>query len=45
MLFGVVAIGLLACKLDLPRIQAWAQSMLTDVNGTLDNTTRPATCA
>ncbi len=38
-LFGLVAIGLLIVKLDLPRIQAWAQSMLSDVNGTLDNTT------
>ena len=26
-------------KLDLPRIQAWAQSLLSDLNGTLDNTT------
>ena len=38
-LFALVAVGLLVVKLDLPRIQAWAQSLLSDLNGTLDNTT------
>jgi uncharacterized membrane protein (DUF2068 family) len=38
-LFGLLAIGALIVKLDLPRIQAWAHSLLSDINGTLDNTT------
>ena len=38
-LFGLAAVALLIVKLDLPRIQAWAQSLLSDLNGTLDNTT------
>jgi len=38
-LFGLVAVALLIMKLDLPRIQAWARSLLADLNGTLDNTT------
>ena len=37
-LFGVAAVALLIVKLDLPRIQAWAHSLLTDIDGTLDNT-------
>ncbi|MGZ4681510.1 MAG: DUF2127 domain-containing protein [Acidimicrobiales bacterium] len=39
LLFGLLAIAVLIVKLDLPRIQAWARSLLSDLNGTLDNTT------
>ena len=39
-LFTVLTVVLLIIKLRLPRIQAWAQSLLTSLNGTIDNTSR-----
>jgi uncharacterized membrane protein (DUF2068 family) len=39
-LFTVLTGVLLVIKLRLPRIQAWAQSLLTSLNGTIDNTSR-----
>ena len=39
-LFGVLTVALLIVKLRLPRIQAWAQSLLDSLNGTIDNTSR-----
>ena len=39
-LFTLLAIVLLIVKLRLPRIQAWAESLLTSLNGTIDNPSR-----
>jgi uncharacterized membrane protein (DUF2068 family) len=39
-LFGLLAVMLAIVKLRLPRIQAWAESILDSLNGTIDNTSR-----
>jgi uncharacterized membrane protein (DUF2068 family) len=39
-LFTMLTLVLLVIRLRLPRIQAWAQSLLTSLNGTIDNTSR-----
>lgn len=37
-LFSLAAIAVLIIELQLPRIKDWAQSLLDDLNGTIDNT-------
>ena len=39
-LFTIAAVTLVIVELKLPRIQSWAQSLLDDVNGAIDNTSR-----
>ena len=39
-LFAILAVALLLVKLQLGSIQSWAESLLTSINGTVDNTSR-----